>query len=139
IAVVHTQPVEREPDLVARLGVGALAGLGREEEAVAPFPLQPRRDVELRIAVARRRIEVVQVVAEHELEGAVGFGLSDFTERGGTEDRPPALMSGASEWRARYHPATIVRCADRSLESRRARRYGEARHGDFNGEADGEV
>src|SRR5205814_9444811 len=123
---IDAEPAQRQSDLVVCLGVGALTGLRREEEPIAALTPEPRRDDKLRIAVARGGVEMIQVVAEHELEGAIGFGLSDLAQRGATEDRPPALMSGGSERRARYHPATIVRCADRSLESRR--REGTGRH-----------
>src|SRR5438552_688953 len=86
INVVDAQTAERQADLVARLGVRPLSGLGREEEALAALASKPRRDVELRVAVARRRVQVVQVVAEYELERAIGLGIRDLPERGGAED-----------------------------------------------------
>jgi hypothetical protein len=65
--------------------------------------------VQLRIAIARRGVEVVQFIPEHELERPIRFGLGDFAERRRAEDRPAALMSGAAEWGARDHDDTIVR------------------------------
>src|SRR4029077_5418784 len=124
VDVVDAKTPKRVADLVARLGVGALTGLCREEETVAAFTLEPRRDVQLRIAVAGGRVEVVQVVAEHELEGSVGLSLGDLAERGGAEDGSPALVTGAAEWCARDHGQTIVRRAPSSLESRGAKARG---------------
>ena len=63
------------PDLVARAFVGALAGLGRDEEAIAAFTRDPRRETQLRIPVARRDIEVIDAVREQRLERAIRLGL----------------------------------------------------------------
>ncbi len=71
IDVVGPKPLEREADLVARLRVGALARLRREEETVAAPTLEPRRDAQLGVAVARGGVDVVHTVAVQQLEHTV--------------------------------------------------------------------
>src|SRR5207237_10194801 len=60
INVVDAQTAERQAALVARLGARPLSGLAREEAALAALATKPRRDEELRDAVARRRGRRVQ-------------------------------------------------------------------------------
>ena len=72
--MVDAEPVERAADLLVRACVVALAGLRREEELVA-MPLQPWRDAELRVTVRRGGVDVVDAVAEEELERSVSVRL----------------------------------------------------------------
>src|SRR5438552_11097479 len=86
--------------------------------------------MQLGVAVARRRVEMIEVVAEHELEGTVGLGLRDPPECGRAKKRAAALVSGAAEWSARYHAANDS--SERVLKPRigAAKGPGEENHGD---------
>ena len=59
--------------------------------------LHPRRQVELRIAVARGGVDVVDAVLEQGREHALGALGGGAEEGGGAEDDPRALMAGAAE------------------------------------------
>src|SRR5439155_891476 len=109
IDVADAEPAERLTDLVTRLGVGPLPGLRGEKEAVPSLAREPWRDAQLRIAVARRRVDVIEVVAKDELERAIGFGIGHPAQGRGAEERPAALVSGLPERRLRDHLASIVR------------------------------
>ena len=65
VDLVDPQPLERAADLLARGGVGALAGLRREEEAVAVLA-HPGREPQLGVAVARGGVDVVDPVLEQQ-------------------------------------------------------------------------
>lgn len=125
IDVVHFEPPERRTDLVARFRVRALPGLRREEETVAPLAREPLRDVELRVAVARGGVQMVEVVPENERERAVGLRFGHARERRAAEKRPAAFVTGLPEGRARDHRATIgafARADARGEALRRGRR-----------------
>src|SRR5579884_75527 len=83
-------------DRVARRLVGALAGLGCQEEAVA-LTRHPRSETQLGVAVAGSCIDVVDAVLDHELEGAVGHVLGNARERRRAEDRLRAVVPRAAE------------------------------------------
>ena len=76
VDVVDAEAVERAADLLARARAVALAGLRGEEEPVAVLR-QPRCEPQLRVAVRRGRVDVVDAVLEQQLERAVGLGLRD--------------------------------------------------------------
>src|SRR5256712_3964705 len=81
--------------------------------------------MQLGVSVARRRVEMIEVVAKHELEGPVGLGLGDLPERGRAKKGAAALVSGAAEWSARYHAANDS--SGRVLEPRIAAATGPGR------------
>ena len=72
---------------------------------------QPRREPQLRVAVRRSGVDVVDAVLEQQLERRVGLGLRERAERRGAEDRARALVAGAPEWRFRDHPLRLT-CAE---------------------------
>jgi hypothetical protein len=103
VDAVDTHALERAPDLRPRAVVVAAARLRREEEAVAVL-CEPRLQAILRLAVRGGNVDVVDAVLEQELEHAVGLGLRHApADRGGAEDRPRALVSGAAEQGRRDH------------------------------------
>jgi len=71
IDVVRAKSLERATDLIASLRVRALARLRRDEEPIASRTLEPRRDAQLRIAVAGRGIDVIHTLAQQEIENSV--------------------------------------------------------------------
>ena len=63
IDAFDTEPVERAANLLARAGAVSLPGLRREEEPVAVLA-QPRREPQLRVAVRRSGVDVIDAVLE---------------------------------------------------------------------------
>ena len=110
VDAIDAEPVERAANLLARAGAVALPGLRREEEPVA-VPAQPRSEPQLRVAVRRCRVDVIDAVLEQELERGIGLGLTERAERRSAEDRARALVSGAPERRLGDHPCRLT-CAD---------------------------
>ena len=100
VDVVDAEPLERAVDLLLGLRVGALAGLGREEELVLR---QPRGDPQLRVAVGGGDVDVVDAVLEQQLERAVRVLLGRLGQRRGTEDHAAGLVSGRAEGGALDH------------------------------------
>jgi hypothetical protein len=62
--------------LLARLIGRPLAGLGGEKEAIAILR-KPRRHAHFGFAVARRDVDVVDVMLEEHLERPIGYVLRD--------------------------------------------------------------
>ena len=81
VDVVDAQALERAVEVLARARGVAAARLRGEEEVVA-VPRHPRRDAQLRVAVARGGVDVVDAVAEQHLQRAVGLVLARAGERG---------------------------------------------------------
>ena len=106
VDVVDPEPLERAPDLLARRGVRALAGLGRHEEPCRS--LSHVRDPQLRVAVAGGDVDVVDAVLEEQLQRAVGVRLGDVAERRGTEDHAAGLVSGRAEGGAVDHAPELT-------------------------------
>ena len=71
IDVIRAQPLERAADLVASLGVRSPAGLCRDEETITPGSSDPGRDAQLGVAVAGRRVDVVDAVTLEQVEHPV--------------------------------------------------------------------
>src|SRR5260370_7853568 len=67
----------------------ALAGLGGDEET-SGLAREPRRDAQLRLAVARSRVDVIDAVAEKNFERPVGCGLRHPRGRRPAPARPAA-------------------------------------------------
>ena len=93
--------------LDARTGAVSLTGLRREEKPIAVLA-QPRGEPQLRVAVRRSGVDVIDAVLEQELERGIGLGLTERTERCSTEDRARALVAGAPEWRYRDHVCRLT-------------------------------
>src|SRR5260370_2413599 len=74
----------------------ALVGLGGDEETPR-LAGEPRRDAQLRLAVAGSCVDVIDAVAENNFERPVGCGLRHPRDRRGTEDRPAAPVARAAE------------------------------------------
>src|SRR5712664_1582796 len=104
VHVVHAEPVERAVDVLARLAGAAAPGLGREEE-VLPVARHPRADAQLRVAVARGGVDVVDAIAEQELQRAVGVGLARAGQRRAAEQGDRARVAGPSERSSLEHGA----------------------------------
>ena len=100
VDVVDAEPLERAVDLLLRLRVGALAGLGRQEELVLR---EPRGDPQLRVAIGGGDVDVVDAVLEQQLERAVRIGLGGLGQRRGTEDHAAGLVSRRAEGGALDH------------------------------------
>ena len=96
-------------DLVTRRGAVALSGLRRQEEAVAVLR-EPRRESQLRLAVRRGSVDVVDVVLEQQLERAVRLRLRDRAQRRGAEERSRALVARAAERRSFDHAPRLDDC-----------------------------
>src|SRR5207302_2014503 len=113
---------------VSRVGrVAQLRRVVREEdaierEALEALAMEPRRDVELGVAVTCRGVDVIEVVAKHKLERAICLSFAHAPERSGAEERAPTLVAGRAEWRARDHPARVPTWRRPRLECRRAKR-----------------
>ena len=102
VDVVDAEPVQRPVQVLTRAVGAPLAGLGGQEEP-AGVRAQPRGHAPLRlaVAVAGGDVDVVDVVLEQRLEGAVGGVLRDAGERGRAEDQSGAAVAGAPEREAR--------------------------------------
>ncbi len=85
----------------------APVGLGRKEEAPR-LALQPWRDTQLRVPVGRGGVDVVDAVAEQELERLVGDLLRDAADRRRAEDHARALVTGAAEIGLGDHLAKVA-------------------------------
>jgi hypothetical protein len=107
VDVVDAEAVERAPDLLARGGVAALAGLRRDEELALVLP-QPVRDAQLGVAVSGGGVDVVDAVLEQQLESAVGVALGPAGERRGAEDHAGGLVAGGSEGGALDHDPEVT-------------------------------
>ena len=66
---------------------------------------QPGREPQLGVAVAGRRVDVVDAVLEQQRQRLVGLALRDLAERRRAEDDAAAVMPGRSEWCLRDHAA----------------------------------
>src|ERR1700722_465366 len=97
IKLFDAQSFERAMETVARALISAVASLAGEEKSLAMLA-HPRPDSQFRLAVRRRRIDMIDAVFEQHLEHAVSLFLLHPAERGGAENNPRTLMPGFSEW-----------------------------------------
>src|SRR3972149_207328 len=81
-------------NLFARFSFGAFPCFGGKEEILAML-FHPRTNPQLRFAVARRCVNVIDAVLKQQLQR--GIGLSHFAQRRRAEDRPCAVMSRTSK------------------------------------------
>ena len=93
---IDAQALERPSDALARALGRALAGLRGQEEAIT-VTRHPRPDAQLRVAVGRRRIDVVDAVGEQQLEDLIGLLLAHRAERRGAEEHAARAVSRAPE------------------------------------------
>ena len=100
------RPVDRRP---GALGV-TVAGLGREEQVgAAGLEVRHQRpEPQLRIAVARRHVEVVDAGVERLLHRGVGGVLCHLAECGCTVDQDRALVLEPSQ-PSTFHQTSLVR------------------------------
>src|SRR5262249_34050634 len=96
VDVRNAQPFERAVQALTRAGCGAVAGLRGQEEARAMLR-HPRADAQLRVAVRRRGVDVIDAVLEQQLENLIGLLLAHGAERCCAEDHPCAAVAGSSE------------------------------------------
>jgi hypothetical protein len=120
VDVIDAHALERAVQLVARPRGRALPRLGRQEEPAA-VGAQPRREAQLRVAVHRRRVDVVDAVLEQQLEHLVGARLLHAAERRGAEHDAGAPVAGPAEGDPLDHAAT-------DSENVRAWRSGLSKH-----------
>src|SRR5215831_9397172 len=90
--------------LLARLIGSPLAGLGGEKEAIA-IPREPRRHAHFGFAVARRDVDVVDVMPEQHLERPIGYVLRDRPQRGATKNDASARVASAAKLHTRQRHA----------------------------------
>ena len=126
VDMVDAEPLERPVDVLARLVRGALAGLGREEE-VPPVASHPRPDAKLGVAVPRRGVDVVDAVAEQELQRAIRLRLAGAGQGGRPEQRHRALMARPSERSSLDHRYLHGHPGRSSSETRHPEQIGSAR------------
>ena len=81
----------------SRASAALLAGLGGEEEVLA-VTRHPGRDTQLRVAVPRRRVDVVDAVTQQHFQRAVCLVLTCPGKRGRPEQRDCARVACPSEW-----------------------------------------
>jgi hypothetical protein len=96
VHVIDTEPVEGPVQFVARLLFSAGIGFGSQEEA-SGLPLQPWTNAQLRLAVARRGVDVVDGVAKQHLKGSIGDLLADPREGRRAKEGAAALVPRAPE------------------------------------------
>jgi hypothetical protein len=96
VDVVDAQPLERAVDVLARLARRPRARLGGEKE-VGAVARHPGADPQLRVAVARGGVEMIDAVPQQDLQGSIGLALAGARERGAAEQRHRARVAGAPE------------------------------------------
>src|SRR5215831_20566987 len=96
IDVIDPEPLERPVDVLARLARGPRAGL-RGEKEVLPMASHPRPDTQLGVSIASGGVDVIDAVAQENIQTAVGGRLIHLREGGAAEQRQTALMTGPSE------------------------------------------
>jgi hypothetical protein len=105
---VDAEAVEGPPDLLPGAAVGPFPRLRRDEEG-ARVALQPRRDPQFGVAVARRHVDVVDAVLQELVQGPVGVALGHAGQRRGTEDHAAGVMAGRAERRPWEHDGSLGR------------------------------
>ena len=80
VDLVDAEPLERAVDLLAGGRVVRSPVLVARKKRLGLAP-QPRREAQLRVAVARRGVDVVDAVLEQHVERAVGLALRDARAR----------------------------------------------------------
>ena len=98
VDLIDTQPLQAPFEFGPSCTAGAFAGLGRQEN-LAAMVLQPWRQPQLRLAVARSRIEVVHARGAHEFDRGIGAALAHRAKRSRSEDDTRAVVTGAPERR----------------------------------------
>jgi hypothetical protein len=92
----YLQPFDRATDAVVRLGCRWVPSLGREEDPIAD-PRHPRSEPQLRVAVVRRRVEVIDARMQRELDRPIGDILRDLGEGCPAIDQHAAHVAEAPE------------------------------------------
>ena len=100
--MIRLEPLQRPVNPLPSLLIAPLTGFGRQEERI-PVSLHPRADAQFRLTVAERGVDVVDAVAQQQIERAVGFRLSAFGHRIRAEDDAGAQVAGAAEGRLGDH------------------------------------
>src|SRR5215471_2274669 len=106
---IDSQAFERAMDLVTRVLVEALAGLGGEEEILA-MPRHPWADTQFSISIAGRDVNMIDAVFEEDVEHTVCLCLGSATERRRPKERDCAQVSGASK-RSFLNHGMFLSCA----------------------------
>src|SRR5215831_12883944 len=83
-------------DLVTRVLVEPLPGLGREEEILA-MARHPGSDTQFGVPIARRGVDMIHAVFEQDVQDAICFCLRCPTERRSAKERHRTHMSRASK------------------------------------------
>jgi hypothetical protein len=105
VDAVGLQPLEGGVDLRPRRVTLALAGLGREEDALAD-PRHPRPEPQLSLAVARRDVEVVDAASSASVTERSAVSWSTSGQRCGAVDQYGALVAEAAEPAGFHVPPT---------------------------------
>src|SRR5438270_1238673 len=85
----------------------AFAGLGGNEESIR-IALQPWRQAQLGVAIARGHVEMVDLVREQHVERPICDIVRDTSERRTTEDDARALMTRTTKRKERNRHAVSM-------------------------------
>lgn len=113
---VDAEPVQRLVELAPRALVGSLLGLTAEEDLLAVLA-ELRSELQLRVAVRRRHVEVVDAVVEDVFDQLVRALLFEPVERDRAERHDGAVVAGVAE-RASLHACAITPTRDNSCRPR---------------------
>src|SRR5205807_3893291 len=106
---IDPQAFERALDLVTRVLVEALAGLGGEEEILA-MARHPWADTQLSVPIAGGDVDMIDAIFEEDVEHTIRLCLGGAAECRRTKERDCAQMSGASK-RSFLNHGVFLSCA----------------------------
>src|SRR5262249_44004997 len=89
-------------DLLARLLIGALPGLGRQEKLGTIF-WHPGADSQFSVAVAGGSVDVIHTIFKQQVKRPIGFGLCHLAKCCRPEKRACAEVSGSAKNEFRNH------------------------------------
>src|SRR5262249_42069269 len=106
---IDLQAFERAMNLVTRVLVEALPGLGGEEEMPA-MPRHPWANTQFSVPIAGRDVDMIDAVFEEDVEHTVRLCLSGAAERRRAKERDGTQVSGASK-RSFLNHGVFLSCA----------------------------
>src|SRR5271167_1375258 len=93
---INLKSFERATQTIARAFIGAISGLGGEEEMLAVFA-HPGTDAQFGIAIGSGSVDMVDTELEQNLEDRIGLVLLHPTQSSGAEDHPRTRMTSFPE------------------------------------------
>ncbi len=121
IDVIDAEPLQRQFQLGAGGVASARIGLRGEEELVTVI-CEERLQPQFRVAIRRRRVDVVDTRLQHDVQYFVCLLLAHSAERGGAEQHSGAEMTGTTEELLRQHQPTVPQPDGRETSQRRTTR-----------------